>query len=117
MAEHFAGVGAGPSTSPSVHTRDRDTRDDAGWRSARSCCGGVDPRRDVFADRPLVGHPQDRAVGLFAGDPQHRGPERGQQHRHRGGVGDVDRTCAREKWSFSTSIWPGPASAASSTSR
>ena len=56
-----------------------------------------DGRRDVLADGSLVGHPEDRAVGALARQPQHHRPERGEQHRRRRDVGDVERVVHSEQ--------------------
>ena len=53
--------------------------------------------RDVLADRPFVGHPQDRAVGALTRQPQHHGPQRGEQHGRRRDVGDVERVVHAER--------------------
>ena len=94
-----SGRGRGPrwrrsraaSTSRLAHKRDRDARDDARCRPA-GCAGGLRDARDhVLADRPLVGHPENRAGRVLAGDAQHHRRERGDQDRHRRGVDDVER--------------------------
>ena len=54
--------------------------------------GFGDARGDVVPDCALVGHPEDRAAGVLAGDAQHRRSECREQDRHRDGVGDVHRT-------------------------
>ena len=60
--------------------------------------GGLgDGRGDVRADGPLVGQPEDRAVGALAGELQHLRAERGEQHRRRRDVGDVERVVDAEE--------------------
>ena len=67
-------------------------------------------------DGPLVGQPQDRAVGALAGEPQHLGTQGGEQDRRGGEVGDVERVVDPEQLVLHVD-GPGPARAWSSTSR
>jgi hypothetical protein len=45
----------------------------------------------VLADGSLVGQPEDGAIGALAGHLEHERSQRGDEHRRRGDVGDVER--------------------------
>jgi hypothetical protein len=69
-----------------VH-HDRQAGDDAGSGSPGGNGGGVDAGADEGLDGALVGHPEDRAVGVLTGYPQESSRQRGDQHGHRMGSG------------------------------
>ena len=64
--------------------------------AGRPAAAFVSARRDVLADRALVGHPEDRARRELTADAQHDGAERGQEDGRRRDVGDVHRAVHAE---------------------
>ena len=58
----------------------------------RGACRLGDARNHVVTDRALVRHPQDGSIGALACDPEHRRPQRGDEHRHLERIRDIDRT-------------------------
>ncbi len=110
MAQHVAGVHASRVDVAVGAQRNGHTGDDPRRRPARFARRLRDTREHVLADRPLVGHPEDGPVRVLTGDAQHHGCERGDEDRHRDGIGhvhravhlvrvvvDVDRTRPRER--------------------
>ena len=61
----------------------REPRHDAGRRATRRSRSRGDPRGDVLLDRRGGRHPEDRPVGVLAGDAEQPGRQGGEEHRDR----------------------------------
>ena len=71
--------------------RDRHAGHDARRRLPGRRGGAGDARHDVFADRALVGHPENRSVGELARDPEHHRRSAASRIGVGDDVGDVER--------------------------